>query len=256
MSIVDKIAAATGLDQVMNRQQAKQAGLVKELVTEPKVSPVKPRESDAKTPLMVKDTAWAGRVLANATEAIDKASLHLGQAMDTVKEALSSPLDAQSGMSAKFNAQFQQAAEALDKAKAERGISLVGRDSKPMMAVTEEGGHVNVADMGTGGIDMFGKATWLDRQAIQESVNQLETALITLSETSARFAQAQFTLSLAAELKHGKALTDYRFQASNAAAVIDGAANAEWQAEAKRTVAEEANREASVREAFARQMEK
>jgi hypothetical protein len=252
MSIVDQIAAATGLTQILNRPQAKQAGLANEAgAPDAKSLAVRARDGDAKTPVVVTDTAWAGRVLINGTEAIDKTSAQLGKAMEIAKQALSSPLDAQAGMAEKFNAHLRDSAEELDKATAERGVTLVGRQSKPMIAVTSEGGQVKVADLGTGGIDLVGKATWLDRQAIQQSVNQLETALITLSETRAQFSQAEYTLSLAAELNHGTALVDYRFQASNAAAVIDGAANAEWEAEAKRTVAEEANREASLREAFA-----
>ena len=234
MTRVDQIAAATGLAQILNRQQVKQGGLVKEPALTAKSARV---PSDA--PAVVKDPELAGKALGTSIEALKGASDSLAKALGAARQALDAPPEQREALAKEFNALVKQTQDFADQAK-------------PMVFPTAQGGQITVPKSG---IDVLGKASWLNREAIQSSVNELQNAYITLSTTQTQYASAQYALAIAAELERSSELTDSRSVAERATAVILAADHAEWTAEAKRTVAEEANREAALREAYGRQRE-
>lgn len=248
MSIADKIATVTGLNYVLTRQQAKQGGALKE----PGSSLTESGKSGA---VLVKDGDLADKLLSASSDALRNMTATVTKALDVAKQAMLTTPDQREALTEQFNGLIKQAKDFADNASV-KGLSLMGSDAKPMVVnTTQQGGQMTVAKAAPLGIDLLGKASWLDRQSIQSSVNQLQNALITLSNTQTQFAQAQYTLGIAAALNRGSPLTDDRAAAGRATAVILAADHAEWEAEAKRTVAEEANREAALREAYGRQME-
>jgi flagellin-like hook-associated protein FlgL len=245
MSIAEKIATVTGLNYILTRQQARRSGTLKE-----------PAHGEKSAMVLLKDADLAAKVLSTSSEALKNVGATLNKALSVAKEAMLAPPDQREALADQFNALIKQARNFADNATV-KGITLLGSDAKPMVIATnEQGGKITVAGTASGGIDLLGKASWLDRQAIQVSVNELQNALITLSNTQTQFAQAQYTLGVAAELNRTSELTDNRFRAAGATAVIAEAAHNEWEAEAKRTMAEEANREAALRESYGRQMER
>lgn len=249
MSIAEKIATVTGLNYVLTRQQAKQGGAVKEKAA----GSGTPEKGEA---VLVKDADLARKVLSSSSDTVKNITATVTKALSVAKEAMLTAPDQREGLVEQFNALVRQTRDLADNAGV-KGVTLMGGDAKPMTVATNaQGGRITVEKAPNLGIDLLGKASWLDRQAIQVSVNELQNALITLSNTQTQFAQAQYTLGLAAELDRTSELTDNRFRAANATAVIAESAHNEWEAEAKRTVAEEANREAALRESYARQMEK
>lgn len=248
MSIADKIATVTGLNYVLTRQQAKQGGALKESASNAGTS----RNSGA---VLVKDAGLADKLLSASSEALKNITATVTKALGVAKEAMLTTPDQREALTEQFNALIKQTKEFADGATV-KGLSLMGSGGKPMVVnTTAQGGQLTVPKAAPLGIDLLGKASWLDRQSIQVSVNELQNALITLSNTQTQFAQAQYTLSIAAELNRRSELTDNRALAGRATATILAADHAEWQAEAKRTVSEEANREAALREAYGRQME-
>jgi len=264
MSISDKIAAATGLNYILNRQQAKQGGAIKELASGEKQSATAklmavPFDTEEKTSAIVlNDIGLAGSVISSARQALASVSDTLVKALSVATEALSAPPEERKALANQFNSLLGQTEGFIEHADV-NGLNLVSSRSRPMTVnTTSLGGELTVANAPSSaaalGIAVIDKASWLEVQSIQMSVNELQNAIISLSTTQSRLAQAQYTLGIAAELNQTMSLTDNRARAAIAEAAIAESAQSEWQAEAKRTVAEEASREANLRQAYARQM--
>src|SRR5579859_4080258 len=98
MSTVDQIAAANGLNNVLNRQQAKQAGLLKEIATGESQSSIAkalatPFQTEELTiPVVQQNIALAGNVLSTSGQALSSVASSLTQALATASRALSAPV--------------------------------------------------------------------------------------------------------------------------------------------------------------------
>jgi flagellin-like hook-associated protein FlgL len=216
MTTVDQIAAATGLDTILNRQQAKQAGLAKELASATVPSSIAnalavPFETETLTlPVVQKNIALAGTVLSTSEQALSSVSANLMQALAIASEALSAPPAAQSALALQYNALLNETKGFVDNATV-NGLNLVGSDSKPMTVnTTTEGGHVTVAnapsDAHSLGVAPVPAAGWSSQAQIQQSIDQILSALNQITSAESKFAAVQSVLEAASQVNQSSAL--------------------------------------------------
>lgn len=228
MSTVDQIAAATGLNNVLNKQQAKQAGLLRELASGNNQSSIAnalatPFETEEQTlPVVQQNIALAGNVLSTSGQALSSVTANLTQALVTATEALSAPPAAQKVLAQQFNAEIDQTKGFVDNATV-NGLNLVSSNAKAMTVnTTTEGGQLTVAAAPSSaqalGVADVGASGWKSTADIQNSINQIQTALNQVTSTQSKFAAAQSALNAASQVNQSTALA-----ASSSAAALVGA---------------------------------
>lgn len=228
MSTVDQIAAANGLNNVLNKQQARQAGLLKEIATGKSQSSIAqalatPFETEEQTiPVVQRNIALAGNVLSTSGQALSSVAANLTQALVTATEALSAPPAARTVLAQQFNDQIDQTKGFADNATV-NGLNLVGSNAKPMTVnTTTEGGQLTVqaapSSASALGVSDVGSAGWKTTADIQNSINQIQNALNQVTSTQSKFAAAQTALNAATQVNQSTALA-----ASSSAAAIVGA---------------------------------
>lgn len=228
MSTVDQVAAATGLNNILNRQQSKQAGLLKELASGETQSSIAkalatPFETDSQTiPIVQQNVALAGNVLATSQQALSSVAANLTQALATASRALSAPASERSVLAQNFNELIDQTKSFTDNATV-NSLNLVGSGAKAMSVnTTTEGGQLTVAAAPSSakalGVADVSASGWNSTAAIQNSINQIQTALNQISSTQSKFAAAQSALQVASQVNQSTALA-----ASSSAATLVGA---------------------------------
>lgn len=228
MTTVDQIAAATGLNNVLNRQQSKQAGLVKELATGETQSSIAkalatPFETEGQTlPVVQQNIALAGNVLSTSGQALSSVAANLTQALVTATEALSAPPAARTVLAQQFNAEIDQTKGFVDNATV-NGLNLVGSNAKAMSVnTTTEGGQLTVQAAPSSaqalGVSDVSSSGWKTTADIQNSINQIQNALNQVTSTQSKFAAAQSALNAASQVNQATALA-----ASSSAAALVGA---------------------------------
>jgi hypothetical protein len=147
MSTVDQIAAATGLTNILNKQQSKQAGLLKELASGETQSSIAkalatPFETEGLTiPVVQKTIALAGNVLSTSQQALSSVAANLTQALATASRALSAPASERGVLAQNFNELIDQTKSFTDNATV-NSLNLVGSNAKAMSVdTTTEGGQ-------------------------------------------------------------------------------------------------------------------
>lgn len=227
MSTIDQIAAANGLNNILNRQQAKQAGLVKELATGETNDSIAqalatPFETESQTlPVVQQNIALAGNVLSTSSQALSSVTANLTQALATASQALSAPPQAQKVLAQQFNALVGQTKGFVDSATV-NGLNLVSSNSKPMTVnTTTEGGQITVANAPSSaqdlGVTKLGSGGWSSASAIQGSINQIQNALNQISSTQSKIGAAQSSLTFAQQLNQ-----TFQQAASSSAATLVG----------------------------------
>lgn len=228
MSTVDQIAAANGLSNVLNRQQTKQAGLLKELATGESQSSIAkalatPFQTEEQTiPVVQKNIALAGNVLSTSEQALSSVAANLTKALATASQALSAPAAARTVLAQQFNAEIDQTKGFVNNASV-NGLNLVGSNSKPMTVnTTTEGGKLTVANAPSSaqalGVSDVASSGWKTSADIEKSINQIQTALNQVTSTQSKLAAAQTALNAAAQVNQATALA-----ASSSAAALVGA---------------------------------
>ena len=228
MTTVDQIAASTGLTESLNRQQAKQAGLVKELASGNNLSSIvnalaTPFETEGLTiPVVQQNISLANNVLSTSNQALSSVAANLTQALVTATEALSAPPAAQGVLAQQFNALIDQTQGFVNNATV-NSLNLVGSNAKPMtINTTTEGGQLTVAAAPSSanalGVADVGASGWSNSSQIQASINQVQSALNQITSTQSKFAAAQTALNAAQQVNETTALA-----ASSTAATLVGA---------------------------------
>jgi|SRR5579859_3824585 len=228
MTTVDQIAAANGLNNVLNKQQAKQAGLLKEIATGQTQSSIAqalatPFESEEQTiPVVQQNIALAGNVLSTSGQALSSVAANLTQALVTATEALSAPPAARTVLAQQFNAEIDQTAGFVNNATV-NGLNLVGSNAKAMSVnTTTQGGQLTVqaapSSASALGVTDVGSSGWQTSADIQNSINQIQNALNQVTSTQSKFAAAQTALNAASQVNQATALA-----ASSSAAALVGA---------------------------------
>jgi hypothetical protein len=228
MSTVDQIAAATGLTNILNKQQSKQAGLLKELASGETQSSIAkalatPFETEGLTiPVVQKTIALAGNVLSTSQQALSSVAANLTQALATASRALSAPASERGVLAQNFNELIDQTKSFTDNATV-NSLNLVGSNAKAMSVdTTTEGGQLTVAAAPSSakalGVSDVGTNGWSSTAQIQASINQIQTALNQVSSTQSKLAAAQTALSAASQVNQSSALA-----ASSSAATLVGA---------------------------------
>lgn len=243
MSTIDQTAAATGLTNVLNRQQAKQAALLRELASGEKQSSIAqalatPFETEELTiPVVQQNVALAGNVLSTAGQALTSVAANLTQALAIASRALSAPDSVRGVLAQNFNMLIDQTQGFVNNATV-NGLNLVGSGAKGMTVnTTTQGGQLAVAAAPSSanalGVADIGANGWSSTAEIQSSINQLQTALNQVSSTESKFAAAQSALSAAAQVNATTALA-----ASSSAATLVGADVGRAVLEEKKTLAQ------------------
>jgi flagellin-like hook-associated protein FlgL len=228
MTTVDQIAAANGLNHTLNKQQAKQAGLLKEIATGETLSSIAkalatPFETEEQTlPVVQRNIALAGNVLSTSGQALSSVASSLSQALVTATEALNATPAARTVLAEQFNDQIDQTKSFVNNATV-NGLNLVGSNAKAMSVnTTTEGGQIVVAAAPSSasalGVSDTTSSSWKTTADIQNSINQIQNALNQVTSTQAKFAAAQSALNAAALVNQSTALA-----ASNSAAALVGA---------------------------------
>ena|SRR5579859_3219867 len=228
MSTVDQVAAATGLTNILNRQQSKQAGLLKELASGETQSSIAkalatPFETESLTiPVVQQNIALAGNVLSTSGQALSSVAANLTQALATASRALSAPVSERGVLAQNFNELIDQTKSFTDNATV-NSLNLVGRTAKPMSVnTTTEGGQLTVAAAPSSanalGVADVSASGWNSTAEIQSSINQIQTALNQITSTQSKFAAAQTALQAASQVNESSALA-----ASSSAAALVGA---------------------------------
>jgi len=228
MPIVDQIAAANGVNNILNRQQTKQAGLVKELASGEKASSISkalatPFESESLTiPVVQKNIALATTVLSTSNQALSSVSTNLMQAETVASQALSAPESVKSALAQQFNALLEQTKSFVDNATV-NGHNLIGTNSHAMsINTTTEGGVLTVqnqqADAKALGIKEAELTSWGTDAQINAAINQIRNALNQVTSLQSKFAAAQAALTAASQVNESSALA-----ASSSAAVLASA---------------------------------
>jgi len=240
MPIVDQIAAANGVNTILNRQQAKQAGLVKELASGETLSTLSkvlstPFETETLTiPVVQKNIELANNVLSTSNQALSSVAASLMQAEAVASEALSAPNSVKSALILQFNGLLSQTRSFSDNATV-NGLNLIGTHSKPMSVnTTTEGGKLTIsnqqADAQALGVEEASLTSWGTDAQITAAINQIRNALNQVTSIQSKFAAAQAALSAAAGVNEAAALS-----ASSAAAALVGADVGALVLEAKKT---------------------
>ena len=228
MSTVDQVAAATGLTNILNRQQSKQAGLLKELASGETQSSIAkalatPFETESLTiPVVQKNIALAGNVLSTSEQALSSVAANLTQALATASRALSAPVSERGVLAQNFNELVDQTKSFTDNATV-NSLNLVGSNAKAMSVnTTTEGGQLTVAASPSSakalGVADVSSSGWNTTAEIQNSINQIQTALNQITSTQSKFAAAQTALQAASQVNESSALA-----ASSSAAALVGA---------------------------------
>lgn len=227
MSTVDQIAAANGLNNVLNRQQAKQAGLLKEIASGQSLSSTAkalatPFATEEQTiPVVQRNIALAGNVLSTSSQALSSVAANLAHALVTATEAVSAPAAARTVLAQQFNAEIDQTTGFVNGATV-NGLNLVGSNAQPMSVnTTTEGGKLTVqaapSSASALGVSDVGSSGWGSSAEIQSSINQIQNALNQITSTQAKFAAAQSALNAASQVNQATALA-----ASSSAAALVG----------------------------------
>ena len=228
MSTVDQIAAANGVSNILNRQQAKQAGLAKELASGLSQSSIAnalavPFETESLTiPVVQKNIQLAGNVLSTSTQALSSVAANLEQAEAVASQALSAPAPARKVLVQQFNALLAQTKSFVNNATV-NGLNLVGANSKAMSVnTTTEGGKLTVAgeqaDANALGVQNASETSWGSDTQINAAINQIRNALNQVTSLQSKFAAAQSALTAASQVNESSALA-----ASSTAAALVGA---------------------------------
>jgi len=228
MSTVDQVAAATGLTNILNRQQSKQAGLLTELASGQSQSSIAnalatPFETEGQTiPVVQQNVALAGNVLSTSGQALSSVAANLTQALATASQALSAPASERGVLAQNFNELIDQTKSFTDNATV-NGLNLVGSGAQSMSVnTTTEGGKLTVAAAPSSaqalGVADVGASGWNSTAEIQTSINQIQTALNQITSTQSKFAAAQTALQAASQVNQSSALA-----ASASAATLVGA---------------------------------
>jgi len=228
MPIVDQIAAANGINTILNRQQAKQAGLVKELASGETLSSISkalatPVETETLTvPVVQKNIELANSALSTSNGALSSVAASLMQAEAVASQALSAPDSVKSALVQQFNALLDQTKSFVNDATV-NGINLVGANSHPLSVnTTTEGGKLTVsnqqADARALGVEEASLTSWGTDAQISAAINQIRNALNQVTSIQSKFAAALAALSAAAQVNESAALA-----ASSAAAALVGA---------------------------------
>lgn len=228
MSTVDQIAAANGVQNILNRQQAKQAGLAKELASGETASSIAkalatPFETESLTiPVVQKNIELANNVLSTSNQALSSVTANLEQAEAVASQALSAPAAAKSVLVQQFNALLDQTKSFVNNATV-NGINLIGANSKAMFVnTTTEGGKLTVAseqaDANALGVKDATLTSWGSDAQINAAINQIRNALNQVTSLQSKFAAAQSALSAASQVNESSALA-----ASSTAAALVGA---------------------------------
>jgi len=243
MSTVDQIAAANGVTNILNRQQAKQAALVKELATGEKQSSIAqalatPFETDELTiPVVQKNIALAGNVLSTSNQALSSVAASLEQAEAVASQALSAPSSVKSALVLQFNGLLDQTKSFVNNATV-NGANLIGAKSAPLFVnTTTEGGKLTVAneqaDANALGVQNATLTSWGSDAQINAAINQIRNALNQVTSIQSKFAAAQSALTAASQVNESAALA-----ASSSAAALVGADVGALVLESKKTLAQ------------------
>ncbi|MBV8658760.1 MAG: hypothetical protein JO142_13130, partial [Burkholderiales bacterium] len=228
MPIVDQIAAANGVNNILNRQQTKQAGLIKELASGEKPSSISkalatPFETESLTiPVVQKNIALATSVLSASDQALKSVSANLMQAETVASQALSAPESVKSALAQQFNALLEQTKSFVDDATV-NGHNLIGSNSHPMsINTTTEGGVLTVqsqqADAKALAVKEADLTSFGTDAQISAAINQIRNALNQITSLQSKFAAAQAALAAASQVNETAALA-----ASSSAAVLASA---------------------------------
>jgi flagellin-like hook-associated protein FlgL len=243
MSTVDQIASATGLTDILNRQQAKQAGVLKELASGNSQSSIAnalatPFETESQTiPVVQQNITLAGNVLSTSGQALSSVAANLTQALATASQALSAPASERGVLAQNFNELIDQTQSFVNNATV-NGLNLVGSNAQAMKVnTTTEGGQLTVAAAPSSasalGVTDVSAQGWSSTAAIQASINQIQTALNQVSSTQSKLAAAQTALSAASMVNQSSALA-----ASSSAATLVGADVGKAVLDEKKTLAQ------------------
>ena len=227
MSTVDQIASATGLTNTLNRQQAKQAGVLTELASGSTQSSIAkalatPFETESQTlPVVQQNIALAGNVLSTSGQALTSVAANLTQALATASQALSAPDSVKGTLAQQFNSLIDQTQGFVNNSTI-NGLNLVGSGAKSMTVnTTTEGGQLTLAAAPSSasalGVANVSASSWSSASEIQSSINQIQTALNQITSTQSKFAAAQTALTAAAQVNQSSALA-----ASSSAAALTG----------------------------------
>lgn len=247
MTTVDQIAAANGLNTILNRQQAKQAGLLKEIATGETQSSIAkalatPFQTEEQTlPVVQQNIALAGNVLSTSGQALSSVAANLTKALATAAEAFNAAPAARAVLAEQFNAAIDQTKGFVDNATI-NGLNLVGGNAKAMSVnTTTEGGQLSVAAAPSSaaalGVSDVGAAGWKTEADIQNSINQIQNALNQVTSTQAKFAAAQSALNVASQVNQSTALASSASAAALVGSDIGAAATGEKQASAQAELA-------------------
>lgn len=193
MPRIDEIAAASGLSAVMTRQQAKQAGQVREIAPD--------RQPAAS---VQQSTAFAAELLARSDQALSSVAEALDQALAIANEALATP---RGDYAESFNRLLDKTTDDTAAATVQ-GHMLVGPEAKSIsVATTDEGGKLILqaapSDAQSLGVSRVG--LWSMPTEIQQSIDQIQMALAQIASTQAKFAVLQGALNAALELSPASA---------------------------------------------------
>lgn len=225
MPTVDQIAAA---NFIHNKQQAKQAGALKELASGRKADSIAqalatPFETDELTiPVVQRNIEIASHVLSTSEQALSSVAHNLSAALTTAADAESAPPAAKKVLIDQFNALLDQTRSFVDNAGL-NGINLVGRHSASLVVrTTTEGGKLTVAaeqaDANSLGVQNVKPSGWASQGDIVNSINQIRNALNRVTSLQSKFAAAQSALTAAGRVNEAAVLA-----ASSSAAALVGA---------------------------------
>lgn len=210
MSIVDQIAAVTGLSEILMRKQAKQAGVVRDIASGDGQSSIakapgssSETESDT-TPDVHKSIALAGDVIEISSKALSSVTASLSKALATAKSAVNTPPWERDGLEKGFNLLLDEASTYVGEASV-NGINLVGEQSRPLIVhTTVEGGKLTIpalpSSTGALGISKAGAGQWVNQSQINQSISQLQLALAHLSASQSKLTAAQSVLRTALQI--------------------------------------------------------
>ncbi len=245
MTQVDPVSVSTTVNSLLDRQQAKQAGLLQELASGTPSSSIAtalavPFATEAgNLSVAQQEVAIAGNVLSSAQQTLTSVADTLTQALATLSQALSAPAATQAVLARQFNASMQQTSGFVANAQV-NGQNLVAAGSSPMTVnTTGEGGQITVAnapsDAASLGVSAAAAGGWGSAAAINASIDQVQSALNQISSTQASFASAQNVLQVASQVNQSSLLAATQSQAivsgSDTAATAAASSTAQVQSE-------------------------
>ncbi len=243
MPRVDEIAAATGINTILAKQQAKQAGLVKELASGYKHEAIAEAlatrfETDELTiPVVQKNLQLATSVLNASNQTLSSVTGNLEQALTTAADALSAPPAARKALMLRFNDLLDQTKTYVNNPGI-NGINLTGQHSAPLTVnTTTEGGKLTVAneqaDANSLGVRNITPSGWNSAADVEISINQIRNALNRITSIQSRYAAALSAITAAEGVNQAAVLA-----ASSTAAALVGADVGAAVLEGKKSLAE------------------